>query len=316
MGGLALLALFGFIESRAEHPLLPFRIFLNRTRAASFLAMMLMPAAMFSMFFYLSLYIQNVMGYSPLQAGFAFLPFSAGIVVAAGISSNLINRIDPRFLAGIGTLMAAAALFGFSRLPYDTTFPTSNVTGSYVTDILPFIILMSLGMGMTFVPLTLTAVHHVRAEDSGIGSGMLNTMQQVGGALGLATLATVATHVWTRHRRPARLGSGEGRRAGTSRCTHAVRREAARHPGGRPAPGLHRRSDHRVPGRHRHDAGRLPDRVALPRREARRAGDGRPAGRLTVSLVPSETATPLALRRGGSGSFRRGVRRVSRPAPR
>src|SRR4029078_22838 len=83
LGGLALLALFGFIESRAVHPLLPFRIFLNRTRAASFLAMMLMPAAMFSMFFSLSLYIQNVMGYSPLEAGFAFLPFSAGIVLAA-----------------------------------------------------------------------------------------------------------------------------------------------------------------------------------------------------------------------------------------
>jgi hypothetical protein len=104
--------------------------------------------------------------------------------------------VDPRYLAGIGTLMASTALYGFSRLPYDTTFPASDVTGRYVTDILPFIILMSLGMGMTFVPLTLTAVHHVRAEDSGIGSGVLNTMQQVGGALGLATLATVATHVW------------------------------------------------------------------------------------------------------------------------
>ena len=81
--------------------------------------MMLMPAAMFSMFFYLSLYIQNVMGYSPLQAGFAFLPFSAGIVVAAGLASNLINRVDPRYLSGMGTLMAAIALFGFSRLPYN-----------------------------------------------------------------------------------------------------------------------------------------------------------------------------------------------------
>ena len=197
VAGVALLALFGFIETRAEHPLLPFRIFANRTRAASFVAMMLMPAAMFSMFFYLSLYIQNVMGYSPLQAGFAFLPFSAGIVVAAGLASNLINRVDPRYLAGVGTLMAAIALFGFSRLPYDTTFPVSDVTGGYVTDVLPFIILMSLGMGFVFVPLTLSAVHHVKAEDSGIGSGVLNTMQQVGGALGLATLATVATHVWS-----------------------------------------------------------------------------------------------------------------------
>jgi EmrB/QacA subfamily drug resistance transporter len=221
VAGLVLLVLFVFVERRAEHPLLPFRILLNRTRAASFVAMMLMPAAMFSMFFYLSLYIQNVMDYSPLKAGFAFLPFSAGIVVAATISSTLISRVDPRFLAGTGTLMTATALFGFSRLPYDTTFPASNVTGQYVTDILPFIILMSLGMGMTFVPLTLTALHHVRPEDSGIGSGVLNTMQQVGGALGLATLATVATHVWT--------NTGD-------RLSAAAAKAAALAPSGQPAP--------------------------------------------------------------------------------
>ena len=183
------------IESRVKHPLLPFRIFANQTRAASFLAMMLLPAAMFAMFFYLSQYIQNVMGYTPLHAGFAFLPFSAGIVVAAGISSNLVNRIDPRWLAGVGTLMVTVALYGFSRIPHDTSFPVNDVHASYVTDILPFIVLMSLGMGATFVPVTLTAVHHVRAADSGIGSGVLNTMQQVGGALGLATLSTVFLHV-------------------------------------------------------------------------------------------------------------------------
>jgi EmrB/QacA subfamily drug resistance transporter len=195
--GVGLLIAFLVIESRVKHPLLPFRIFANQTRAASFAAMMLMPAAMFSMFFFLSLYVQNVMGYSPLKAGFAFLPFTAGIVVAAGLSSNLVARIDPRILAGIGTLMAAGALYGFGQLPYDTTFPVTDVTASYASDILPFILLMSFGMGMTFVPLTLTAVHHVRHEDSGIGSGVLNTMQQVGGALGLATLSTVAQHVWS-----------------------------------------------------------------------------------------------------------------------
>jgi EmrB/QacA subfamily drug resistance transporter len=195
--GALLLATFMVIESRVEHPLLPFRVFLNRTRASSFVAMFLAPAAMFAMFYFLSLYIQNVMGYSPLKAGLAFLPFSFGIVVAAGLASNLVNRIDPRYLAGVGTLMAAGALFGFSRLPYDTDFPATSVTGSYVTDILPFILLMSFGMGMTFVPVTLTAVHHLRNEDSGIGSGVLNTMQQVGGALGLATLSTVATHIFT-----------------------------------------------------------------------------------------------------------------------
>ena len=193
VAGVALLAGFMYMEQRIEHPLLPLRVFTNRTRAASFVAMFFAPAAMFAMFFYLSQYIQTVMGYSPIQAGVAFLPFCFGLVAAAGISSSLISRFDPRYLAGIGTLMAAAALFGFSRLPYDTSFPVSNVQGSYVTDLLPFILLMSFGMGMTFVPLTLTAVHHLRSEDSGIGSGVLNTMQQVGGALGLSLLGTVAT---------------------------------------------------------------------------------------------------------------------------
>jgi EmrB/QacA subfamily drug resistance transporter len=191
--GLALLAVFLLIESRVEHPLLPTRVFVNRTRAASFVAMFFAPAAMFAMFFYLSQYIQTVMGYTPIRAGVAFLPFCFGLVLAAGISSNLINRIDPRYLAGIGTLMASAALFGFSRIPNDVTLPIQNVQASYWTDLLPYILMMSFGMGMTFVPLTLTAVHHLRTEDTGIGSGVLNTMQQVGGALGLSLLATVAT---------------------------------------------------------------------------------------------------------------------------
>ncbi|WP_028636253.1 MFS transporter [Nocardioides sp. URHA0032] len=192
--GLLLLATFLLIERRVEHPLLPVRVFANRTRAASFVAMFFAPAAMFAMFFYLSQYIQTVMGYSPIQAGVAFLPFCFGLVAAAGISSNLINRIDPRFLAGVGTLMAAVALYGFSLIPHDTSaLPIHDIQASYWADILPYIVLMSFGMGMTFVPLTLTAVHHLRDQDTGIGSGVLNTMQQVGGALGLSLLATVAT---------------------------------------------------------------------------------------------------------------------------
>jgi EmrB/QacA subfamily drug resistance transporter len=204
VAGVTLLALFAVIESRVEHPLLPVRIFQNRTRAASFVVMMLVPAAMFAMFFFLSLFIQQLVGYTPLRTGFAFLPFSVGIVVGAAISSNLVSRIDARYIAGVGTLLAAGALLGFSRLSFDDspqtvvqalaagTPPGAEV--SYWTSILPFILMMSLGMGLTFVPMTLTAVHHVRSQDSGIGSGVLNTMQQVGGALGLATLSTVSLH--------------------------------------------------------------------------------------------------------------------------
>ncbi len=209
VAGATLLVLFFLVEFRVEHPLLPFRIFMNRTRAASFVAMMLLPAAMFSMFFFLSLFIQNVMGYSPLKAGFAFLPFSICIIISATIVSNLANRIDPRFIAGVGTLMASAALYGFSRLSVpDSGSDVLTAVGhgqylgsdiSYWTQILPYVSLMALGMGAVFVPLTLTAVHHVRAEDSGVGSGVLNTMQQVGGALGLAILSTVGSHFTNDH---------------------------------------------------------------------------------------------------------------------
>jgi EmrB/QacA subfamily drug resistance transporter len=196
-GGALLLAVFVALERRAEHPLLPFRILANRTRATSFAVMMLVPAAMFAMFYFLSLFVQGVMGYSPLKTGFAFLPFSFGIVIAATISSKLMAKVDPRWIAGLGTALAGSALFGFSRLSYDEALPGLGVHASYATDLLPFILMMSFGMGLTFVPMTLTAVHGVGARDSGIGSGVLNTMQQVGGALGLATLSTVAVHFST-----------------------------------------------------------------------------------------------------------------------
>jgi EmrB/QacA subfamily drug resistance transporter len=199
--GVVLLAAFAFVESRVKHPLLPVRVFANRTRATSFLVMMVVPAAMFSMFYFLSLFIQLVMGYTPLHAGFAFLPFSFGIVIGAGVSSNLVNRIDARFIAGVGTMLAAVSLVGFSQISVPDSaggILAAMQDGSlgdsvnYWSSIFPFIVLMSIGMGAVFVPLTLTAVHHLRSEDSGIGSGVLNTMQQVGGALGLAILSTVA----------------------------------------------------------------------------------------------------------------------------
>lgn len=204
VAGVVLLVVFAIVESRVDHPLLPIRIFANRTRAASFVAFMIAPAAMFAMFYFLSLFIQQIVGYSPLQAGFAFLPFSFGVVAGATLSSNLVNRIDVRYIAGIGTLLAAFSLFMFSRLSIDDSpghvlqsLATGEAPGAglnYWTDIFPWILTMAFGMGLTFVTLTLTAVHHVQAADSGIGSGVLNTMQQVGGALGLATLSTVALH--------------------------------------------------------------------------------------------------------------------------
>ena len=209
IAGAALVGIFLLIESRVEHPLLPFRILRSRTRAVAFAVMMIAPAAMFAMFFFLSLLIQLVVGYSPLRTGFAFLPFSVAMIISATLASRLMSRVDPRFLSGIGTLLSAAALYGFSRItvPDDPGSLLSTLPASlggdglalghhvnYWTEVLPFVVVMAFGMGFNFVPLTLAAVHRLRREETGIGSGVLNTMQQVGGALGLATLSTVALH--------------------------------------------------------------------------------------------------------------------------
>jgi len=130
-------------------------------------------------------------------------------VLSAGVVSNLVTKIDPKIIAGTGTLIAASALFGFSRLSVKdgandvlAALQPGHHLGdniNYWTQIMPFIFVMALGMGAVFVPLTLTAVHHLRHEDSGIGSGVLNTMQQVGGALGLAVLSTVGAHYGNAH---------------------------------------------------------------------------------------------------------------------
>ena len=187
--GVVALVAFILFEARVKQPLLPLSIFASRTRAVAFVAMMITPAAMFAMFFFLSLYVQNIMGYSPLKTGFAFLPFCFGMVFGATASSKLIAKVDPRVLSGIGTILAGLALFFFSRMEYGHV--------NYWADIMPFIVMMSLGMGLIFVPMTLVAVHGVKAQDAGAGSGVLNTMQQVGGALGLATLSAVAAHFTT-----------------------------------------------------------------------------------------------------------------------
>jgi len=172
------------VEFRVEHPLLPFRIFMNRTRAASFVAMMLLPAAMFSMFFFLSLYMQDVLGYSALVAGVAFLPGALFIIGGATISSRLVSHVGPRRLLVIGGLLATAALWWFSRLPS---------SGNYGVHVLGPMILVCFGLGLSMVPLTVAATSGVDRSEAGLASGLLNTTRQVGGALGLAALSTIAT---------------------------------------------------------------------------------------------------------------------------
>ena len=188
IGGLVVVALFVLVESRVEHPLLPLRILGNRTRAVSLTAMLVVGAAMFAMFFFLGLFVQQVLGYSPVKTGFAFLPFSVGIVAAAGIASNLAGRIDPRWLAGFGGLLMTAAMWGFAQLSMDS---------GYASHLMPWVVVMGFGMGFVFIPLTLTATAGVHKDDSGAAASALNTAQQIGGAVGIAALTTVFTHYAT-----------------------------------------------------------------------------------------------------------------------
>ena len=196
VGGAVMLAVFVLVERRTAQPLLPLRILADRTRAVSLTSMLVVGAGMFAMFYFLGLYIQQVLGYSPVKSGFAFLPFSVGIVLAAGIASALAGRVDPRWLSGPGAVLAAVGMWGFTHL---------TTSSSYLTGLLPWIVLLAFGLGLTFVPMTLTAVAGVADEDSGAGSAALNTAQQIGGALGLAALTTVFTGAFTD--RAAELGA-------------------------------------------------------------------------------------------------------------
>jgi EmrB/QacA subfamily drug resistance transporter len=181
--GLALLAAFVVIELRHRHPLIRLNILRTRSLAVSDLVMLVVAAGMFGMFYFASLYVQGVLNFSPLQAGLAFLPVTAGIITGAGLSQRLIPALGVRRTAMIGMTLAATGLLLLSRIP---------VHGSYLGDLLPGLMLMATGMCLTFVPITLMATTNVAENDAGLASGLLNSAQQVGGALGLAILATLA----------------------------------------------------------------------------------------------------------------------------
>jgi EmrB/QacA subfamily drug resistance transporter len=178
-----LLASFVVIETRSKAPLVRLSIFRIRSLLTANITMFLAMSAMFAMFFFNTLYIQKVLGYSPLQAGFAFLPFTAGIMVSAGLASTFAPRIGVRPVAAVGMILTAAGLLLLTQIP---------VNGSYLSNVLPAMILTSLGMGAVFMPLTLIATTGLENEDQGLASGLFNTSQQIGGALGLAVLSTIA----------------------------------------------------------------------------------------------------------------------------
>jgi EmrB/QacA subfamily drug resistance transporter len=179
----ALLAAFVVIERRSKEPLVRLSIFRVRSLLTANVTMFLVASGMFAMFFFITLYLQRVLGYHPLKAGLSVLPFTAGIMFSAGFASNLAPRIGVRPVAAVGMILTAVGMLLFARMP---------VHGSYAVDVLPPMIVAALGMGAVFMPLTLVATTGLEDEDQGLASGLFNTSQQVGGALGLAILSTIA----------------------------------------------------------------------------------------------------------------------------
>jgi EmrB/QacA subfamily drug resistance transporter len=180
---IVLLVAFVAIELRTAHPLLPLRVVLDRNRGGSYLTSLLIGLALFGMFLFLTYYMQGTLHYSALKTGIAFLPFSAGIVVSAAIAAQLLPRVGPRVLMVVGMVMAALGL---------TILTQIGVHAAYLSHLLPAMIVISLGMGLVFVPLSSTALIGVAEQDAGVASALVNTTQQVGGSLGTALLNTVA----------------------------------------------------------------------------------------------------------------------------
>ena len=177
-----LLVAFGFIERRSREPLMPLSIFKNRNRAGTYGMMLCIGIALFSMFYFLTQFLQNVQGWSAVKTGVGFLPMTLGIIVAAILTSRFIGRVGIRIPLIAGPAAAVLGMLWISRIT-----PTSH----YLSVVGP-LVLIALGMGFAFVPLTLTAVSRVTPDEAGLASALLNTMQQVGCALGLAVLATIA----------------------------------------------------------------------------------------------------------------------------
>jgi len=174
---------FVLIERKHPAPLVRLSIFRLRSLAVANGAMLLIISGMFAMFFFTTLYVQQILGYTPLEAGLAFLPFTVGIIGGSVLAQRFISKVGVRPVVIVGTLLATIGLLLMTR---------TTAAGDYVSEVLPGVIFLSLGMGLTFVPLTLVATTNVASEDAGLASGLFNTSQQVGGALGLAVLSTFA----------------------------------------------------------------------------------------------------------------------------
>ncbi len=187
--GAVLLAGFVVIESRISHPLLPLRVAVDRDRGGSFLAMFLSGAGMFGIFLFLTYYMQQTLGFTPVKTGLAFLPMTATIVLSATLgSTRLLPRVGPRPLIGGGMLVASAGMLSMTGIGVGT---------AYATHVLPGLLIMGAGLGLVFSSAMATATFGVDPADAGVASAMVNTMQQIGGSIGTALLSTLAASAVT-----------------------------------------------------------------------------------------------------------------------
>ena len=180
----ALIATFVVIERRHEEPLVPLGIFKIRSLAASDAAMLVLAAALFGMFFFCTLYLQQVLGYSALKTGLLYMPFSVILIGGSATASRLVDRFTPKPVLLTGLFISTAGFVLLTRV---------SGHGDYASHVLPAIVVLGAGLGLSFVPITISATNGVPASESGLASGLLNTTQQVGGALGLAILSSVST---------------------------------------------------------------------------------------------------------------------------
>jgi EmrB/QacA subfamily drug resistance transporter len=180
----ALIGAFLAIEHRHENPLVPLRIFANRSLAAADATFLLVAAGLFGMFFFCTLYLQQVLGYSALKTGVAYLPLTLTLIGASALAARLVDRFTPKPVLVTGLLIATAGFVVLTGV---------SGHGDYASHVLPAMVALGVGLGMAFVPITIAATTGVAAEDSGLASGLLNTTQQVGGSLGLAILSSVST---------------------------------------------------------------------------------------------------------------------------
>ncbi|HEU5062311.1 MAG TPA: MFS transporter [Solirubrobacterales bacterium] len=194
-----LLAAFVAIEQRSQAPLVPFRIFRLRTITGANVVGILVGASLFSMFFFISLYMQQVLGYSAIKAGLSYLPLAIAIILSAGIASALVTKVGFKPILAAGMVLIATGLVWFSQISPD---------GTFLADILGPSLLAAVGLGFAFVPVTIAAVSGVEDREQGLASGLINTSQQVGGALGLAILAAIANSEIGTSRDPAVLTDG------------------------------------------------------------------------------------------------------------